>query len=323
MATLILRAYLAGYLFWLGAGLGCLAVSMIHALTGGAWALPIQGPLRAGRRTIPWLVPFFLPIVFGIRDIFPWATDSSAYGAHERAYYTYSFFILRAAVYFTIWVVYGIAFERASALRGRTAIAASGLIAYILTMTFASIDWVMSFTPHWRSTIYGLIAVTQQSLVAFAFALALALSRRRDDLEPKVGRDLGNLLLACVIFWTYLTFMQFLIVWSGNIPDEVNWYITRIHAPWSWIIGVIAVFQFALPFVSLLFRSVKRHRKSLIAVAVCILLIRSVDNLWWTVASYSSEAGPIVAAWTAWLILGAGWLALVARLEAKPEAQNG
>ena len=218
--------------------------------------------------------------------------------------------IVRAFVYFATWAVFAISYERASSPGSKSAISASGLIAYVLTMTFASIDWTMSFTPHWRSTIFGLIAVTQQALVAFALVIVASFGKGKDDLPSQASRDIGNLLLTCVIFWAYLTFMQFLIVWSGNIPVETEWYVPRIRPPWIWIISVIAVFQFALPFASLLFRRVKQHRRSLIAVAICVVVIRGVDHLWWSVASYSSEPLPIVLAFFSWAVFGTLWISL-------------
>jgi hypothetical protein len=193
------------------------------------------------------------------------------------------------------------------------------LVLYALTVTFWSVDWVMSIEPHWFSTIYGVLFMTGQALAALAFAVAvLVLLARRPPLSEVIGpghyHDLGKLLLAFVMFWAYVTFSQFLIVWSGNLPEEVPWYLARLRGGWGAVALGLVLLHFSLPFVLLLSRTVKRNPRTLAAVAVIIVGMRFVDALWLILPAFSR--GDFQLHWmdlAAPIGVGGLWIALFAR----------
>jgi hypothetical protein len=160
-----------------------------------------------------------------------------------------------------------------------------GLLAYGLTITFASFDWLMSLEPHWFSTIYGVLIMGGQGLSALAFLIVvLVWLSRRPPLDrivvPAHFHDLGNLMLAFVMLWAYFSFSQYLIIWAGNLPAEIAWYLHRMQTGWRPVAAVLIVFHFAVPFVVLLSRTVKRRGHLLLRVAVAVLVARLVDLLW-------------------------------------------
>jgi hypothetical protein len=161
-------------------------------------------------------------------------------------------------------------------------------------VTFASVDWLMSLDPYWYSTIYGLILIAGQVLNAFAFAIVMAilLCNYRpfsDFVNPMHFRDLGNLLLAFVMLWAYLSFSQLLIIWSGNIVEEVPWYIHRLHTGWQWVGVILILFHFAVPFLVLLSRRNKRSSGILLAVAIGLIVMRLVDLFWFIKPEFHHE----------------------------------
>ena len=176
-------------------------------------------------------------------------------------------------------------------------VAAPGLLAYALTSTFASVDWMMSLDPHWFSTMYGLLLIVGQGLSAFAFVIAmLALlsahraGRQLPDLAPLPR--LGKLMLAFVMLWAYFSFSQFLIIWGGNLPEEVGWYVERFHGPWGYVALLIAFGHFALPFTLLLSRNLKKRGIAAGKVAIGILVMRLVDLIWLIEPTTSTRVSP-------------------------------
>lgn len=296
------RSYLVAYLFWLGLGLGSLAILMIHFVAGGRWGFSVRRLLEAAAGTLPLLALLFVPIVFGLKFLYIW-THANVVAAdenlrHKALYLNVPFFLVRAAVYFLVWI--GLAFLLARTAKAQdenpeprhakrlAAVSAFGLIAYGLTMTFAAFDWGMSLEPHWVSTIYGVLLMTGQVLTAFAFVILVATRLLGDESFAKVLgtrqlHDLGNFLLTFVIFWAYIAFSQFLITWAGNLPEETVWYIHRFRGGWGYIGLAMVVLHFLVPFLLLLSRDVKRNPRSLAAVAVGVLVVSVVD-LYWQIA---------------------------------------
>jgi len=294
------HAYLVGFIFWMGITLGSLALLMLQHLTGGAWGLIIRRVLEAATRTLPLMLILFLPILFGLNQIYPWtnrAEMDQVPALREKAahYLNPAFFMTRAALYFAIWSLMMLLLNTWSLQHDRTAdrrfakrlqmMSGPGLGLLIVTITFASIDWVMSLDPAWSSTIYGLIFVASWSLSALAFAiLVMSWLAKRAPMDTVVRtnhfHDWGNLMMALVMLWMYFAFSQYLIIWSANLPEETTWYVARKHDGWGIIALGIVILQFAFPFLTLLSRSAKKSPQKLGMLALLILITRVVDVIW-------------------------------------------
>jgi len=297
--TQFMQSYLMAYMLCLGVTLGCLALGMVHQLSGGAWGVLIRRQIGAASRVIPVMTALFLPIALGMHRLYPWTNaDLVAHDEllqHKHLYLNTPFFLVRAAIYFVVWNALAYFLNRWSLeqdtnpdpriARRMQLLSAAGLVAYGLTITFASFDWLMSLEPHWYSTIYGVIIMGGQGLSAMAFLIASVVwLSRRPPLDRVVVsahlHDLGNLLLAFVMLWAYFSFSQYLIIWAGNLPPEIAWYLHRVQTGWRFVgIGLI-IFHFALPFVLLLSRRIKRERDLIVRVAIGILIVRVVDLFW-------------------------------------------
>ncbi len=298
------QSYLVAYLFWLGITLGCLALLMVQHLTGGNWALVIRRILEAGSRTLPLMAIAALPLLIGMKTLYVWArpgqTDPLIVSKH--LYLNPQFFTARMIVYFLIWFLLAYQMNKWSRIEDEVGgdislwsrmegLSGIGLVMYGFTVTFASIDWVMSLEPRWYSTIYGMIFMTGQALAAFAFAITILiwLSGREplsSVVRPSHLQDLGSFLLAFVMLWTYMEFSQYLIIWGGNLSGEIPWYIRRMQGAWGRIGVLLVVLNFALPFFLLLFRHVKRRTRSLLIVAALVLLMRLVDMYWMVLPAF-------------------------------------
>jgi hypothetical protein len=317
-----LQSYLMAYMFCLAMTLGCLALGMIHQLSGGAWGVLIRRPIGAATRTLPVMTVLFLPIALGVTRLFVWTNpDLVAHDEvlqHKHLYLNTPFWLVRAAIYFLVWNALAY-FLNAWSLRQdqgdrdqRIArrmqlLSGGGLVAYGFTITFASFDWMMSLEPHWFSTIYGVLIMGGQGLSALAFLIiVLAWLSRRPPLDNIVVashfHDLGNLMLAFVMLWAYFSFSQYLIIWSGNLPAEISWYVHRLQFGWRPVGLLLIVGHFAIPFVVLLSRRVKRQPDLLVKVAVFVLLVRLID-LFWLIAPEFHQRG-----------LGISWLDVVVPL---------
>lgn len=311
------RSYLLGYLFWIGIALGSFAVVMLHRLVGGGWGLVIQRFLEAGTGTIPLLALLVVPLLFGLQELYVWARPEAVgadeFLAHKSAYLNVPFFIVRVVLYFAIWGALAYGLNRQGSGRGLRWINAPGLALLVLTVTFASVDWVMSLEPHFFSTIFGFLFLAGDVLAALAFSVCvLTLLAGRGASVERV-RDLGNLLLTFVLLWAYLAFSQYLIIWLGNLPEEISWYTNRTGHGWVAISVALIVFHFAVPFAVLLSRRVKRAGRNLMAVAALILLMRWVD-LYWHVAP-SFHGSQMTIHWmdlAAPIGIGGMWLAVFA-----------
>ena len=266
--TILLQVYLFVWLFALSIALGSFALLAIHGLTGGRWGDEIRAPLLRAIGAIPILAVLFLPILAGVKLLYPWT-------AHPRAYLNIPSFVVRAVIYFACWIALSIATVR----RRRVPNPGATLLLYVVTMTFASWDWMMSLDPKWWSTIYAMDVLTSQAVAALAAVLLFVTYYR---LGRDVWPDLGNLLLAALMLWAYLEYSQFLILWSGNEKSEIGWYLERPH----WMAVGLLVFAFFGPFLALLFRSAKRSARVLFSVAFVTLLSRVLELVWTIVPSF-------------------------------------
>jgi hypothetical protein len=323
------QSYLMAYMLCLGVTLGCLALGMVHQLSGGAWGVVIRRPIGAAARVLPVMTLMFLPIALGMRHLYAWTNaDIVAHDEvlqHKQLYLNTPFFLVRAAIYFLVWNAISYFLNAWSLEQDRTAnprlarrmqmLSGGGLLAYGLTITFASFDWLMSLEPHWFSTIYGVLIIGGQGLSALAFLIiVLVWLSRRPPLDRIVAQshfhDLGNLMLAFVMLWAYFSFSQYLIIWSGNLPAEIGWYLHRLQTGWRAVGLVLILCHFAAPFIVLLSRTVKRQPHLLVKVAIGILIVRLVD-LFWLIAPEFHQNG-ISVSWldvALPLTLGSLWLA--------------
>src|SRR3954468_10276665 len=294
-----MQSYLMAYMLCLGVTLGCLALGMVHQLSGGAWGVVIRRPIGAASRTLPGVTLLFLPIAFGVRYLYVWTNaDLVAHDEvlqHKHLYLNTPFFLVRAAFYFLVWNGISYLLNTWSLEQDRTGdpriarrmqvLSGGGLVAYGLTITFASFDWLMSLEPHWFSTIYGVLIVGGQGLTAMAFLVTALvwLSGRRplsDIVVPEHFHDLANLMLAFVKLWAYFSFSQYLIIWSGNLPEEIAWYLHRLQTGWRFVAITLVIFYFTVPFLLLLSRAVKRAPGTIVKVALAILAARLIDLFW-------------------------------------------
>jgi hypothetical protein len=307
------HAYLVAFLFCLGITLGSTALLMVQHLTGGRWALVIRRILEASSRTLPLMAVAALPVIAGMKTIYSWArpdqTDPAVIA--KLGYLNPQFFVIRMIFYFAVWFMLtyflnkwsrqedsgGAGLELWMRLEGFSGI---GLVIFGFTVTFAGIDWGMSLEPHWYSTIYGLLFMVGQALTAMAFSIIMLiwLSQHRplsQVVRPAQFQDLGSFLLTFVMLWAYMEFSQFLIIWGGNLTDEIPWYIRRMEGVWGHVALLLIILCFAFPFFLLLFRHVKRRTRSLFIVALLVILMRLVDMYWMILPAFGG--GSIHLTW--------------------------
>ncbi|MGZ4975366.1 MAG: hypothetical protein ACXWDN_21610 [Limisphaerales bacterium] len=332
-------SYLFGFLFWLSLSLGCLAVAMMHQLTGGRWGWPTRRFLEAGFMVLPLMLLLFIPIFFGLHHLYPWAKPHEV-GAdkvlqNRHPYENGLWYIVRQIIFvlvfiwmaarIRIWSLRQDATTDALPTRRARFISGPGLVIYGLLGTFASIDWIMSLEPHWYSTMFGVIVLIGQILTAYAFSVIMVLLFKgepsiRAVLNKTQYHQLGNLLLAFVLFWTYVSFGEFLIIYSGDIPHELEWYLHRIAGNWKFVLATVAAFHFFVPFFLLLFRAVKKHGTPLTTPAVMLFVMHIVHTYWLVMPAFHHDNLKI--SWmdfTAPLAIGGLWFAFfLSRLKAAP-----
>ncbi len=327
------RSYLLAYLFWIGIALGSLAIVMLHHLVGGGWGSVIRRLLESGTRTLPLMALLFIPLLFGLHDLYIWARPEAvaadALLQHKGLYLNVPFFVVRSVLYFVAWIGAAIFLNRWSLEQDRTGepaltrrlrlLSGPGLALYGLTVTFASIDWAMSLEPLWFSTIYGMLFIVGQGLTTLAFVIAATvLLADREPLSKVISpthlHDLGNLLLSFIILWAYIAFSQYLIIWSGNLPEEIPWILRRTTGGWEWIGLFLVPLHFVLPFLLLLSRGTKRSARMLLRVALVVFLMRIVD-LFWIVAPAFHPTGLAVHWMDLAALIGVGgiWIAVFVR----------
>jgi hypothetical protein len=327
--TRLFRSYLFAYVYWLAIPIGCMAILMLHHLTGGWWGYPIRRLLEAATRTFVWMAVLFLPVLLGMSHLYKWAQPAEVAAdpllQYKRPYLNPQFFMVRVVIYFAIWIGLAWLLNKWSSEQDRTAdprlatrleaMSGPGLILWGIAVTYSSIDWVMSLEAHWFSTIYGMIVMVVSALTAMSFVVFVL--RKLSGEEPISSavsasqfNDLGNLMLTFVMLWAYLSFSQFLIIWAGNIKDEIPWYMSRAFGGWGVVAVILIVLHFALPFVLLLQRSVKRRLRMLSVVAGMLMVLSLVDVYWLVVPAYETT-GPRVSPVDILAVVGIGgmWLA--------------
>jgi hypothetical protein len=344
-----LRSWLLAFVFWTGTAAGCLCLAMMHHLSGGRWGLGIRRILEAGAGTLAFVALPFAPLALGARHVWAWAdpvrlaADESLHEAVARKdlYLNVPFFLARAAFYFIVWAALAWGMSRLSLAQDRGGgerlarrlrkLSAAGLLLMGLTITFSAVDWGMSLEPRWFSTIYGALFLVGQGLSALALVIAIVALLGREQplariISPRTLHDLGKLLFAFVMLWAYISLSQFLIIWSGNLPEEIPFYIHRLHGGWQAVALVVVALHFVLPFMLLLSSDLKRNARALGTVAAGVFVLRFVD-LYWLLGPDLHDGGGFHPHWldlVAPIALGGLWLALLAsRLSRRPLLPSG
>ena len=327
------RAYLLGFMCWLGVALGSMAILMIRHLTGGGWGMVIRRILGAAMRTLPLLAVLFIPVILGMRKLYIWALPLENIADKHlrehladitRTYLTPRGFFWRAVFYFAIWNLLSFLLSHWSKQTDRAgapdntqrfkAVAGPGLILYAFTISFAAIDWVMSLDPSWISTIFGLIILIGEVLSAMCFAVVVErilfnYKPMSEMLKPDFVHDHGKWMLTFIMVWAYFSFSQWLIIWAGNLPAEITFYLKRLNGGWGWIGLILALFHFAVPFAILLSRSFKRDIRKLVWLAIWLMLMRFVDLFWIIEPNFSQTFKLTVADVVVPIAIGGLWLA--------------
>lgn len=294
-------AYLISFMFWLGLPLGCMAILMLYHLVGGGWGTVIRRILEAGMMTLPMMAVLFIPIALNLPRLYKWAqpeelAQNPKLAEIARSYLNGPGIDIRAVIYFAIWI--GMAYfltkwsseqdtpggGEKSTLRFR-AMSGLGLVIYSLTISFAVIDWVMSLQARWISTIYGFIFIAGEVLSAYCFVVVIEsiLIKRKpvsEFLTMTEVHDHGKFMLTFIMLWAYFNFSQLLIIWSGNLPEEISWFLPRMNGGWGAVALLLVIFHFAVPFCLLLSRRLKRNPAQLAKVASLLIVMRFVDIFW-------------------------------------------
>jgi hypothetical protein len=293
-----LRSYLVGFTFWNGMALGCLLLVMIQYMTGGAWGMMARRTFEAGSRVLPLMAILVLPIYFGATKLFPWTFPEALHdhNLQDKSWWlNLPGFYLRAPIYYCIWGLLMFLLNKWSLEQDRTGdvqlakklerLSGAGIVIFTFSMTLAAVDWIMSLSPHWFSTIYGLLIIVGQVLSALALSVAVfVLMAGHAPLKNLITKrhlhDLGSLMLALTMLWAYLSFSQLILIWSGNLPEEISYYIDRLNGGWEYVGAGLLMFHFAFPFLMLLSQKLKKNPRTIAKIALYIVVIRLIDIIW-------------------------------------------
>ena len=292
-------SYLTAYTFWVTIGLGALFFILVHHLVDATWSVVLRRLAESAMATLPLMAIFFIPIILGLHDLYHWShADAVAHDEllqKKEPYLNQAFFIIRTLIYFSIWYFLARNLYKTSLKQDDKhdeqiiiklrRISGPGMLLFAITLTFAAFDWLMSLDPHWFSTIFGVYFFAGSFLSILAFiTIVVAFMRRYGVLQKEVTiehfHDLGKLLFAFTIFWSYIAFSQYFLIWYGNIPEETIWYLHRWEGNWKYISLVMVFGHFVIPFLVLLSREPKRNVTAMTIMSFWILVIHSVDLYW-------------------------------------------
>jgi hypothetical protein len=328
------HSYMFAYMFWFNLALGSLAGLMLHHMVGGGWGFMVQRILEAGAKTLPLMAVLFVPIYLGRRNIYKWADAWAEHPLYDH--FTWSllaekdfflspnFWILRTALYFTLWITVAYLLTSWSKNLDSTGnlkyinrfrkLSPIAVVFYFISMTLAATDWVKSIEKEWFSTMYGPIFIVGQGLATLAFCIILLSVFHKYAPLSRVFRinffhHIGTLMCAFVVLWAYTSFGQYLIIWSGNLPEESVWYVNRTAGFLTVVAVTLMIGHFGIPLLVLLQRQVKRNIKGLRNVAIGILVMRFVDLLWVIKPSFEpATLGKVYLDVAVWFSVGSVWL---------------
>ena len=338
------QSYLMAFLYWFGLAGGALALLCIHHLVAGRWGFVIQRPLEAAAKTMPLMALFFIPLVFGIHSLYEWSHAEVVAHDHvlqaKAAYLNEKGFMLRGAFFFVVWTLLAYTLSAWSNRQDKEqdparlnerirTLSGPGLVVYVLTVSFAAIDWGMSLTPHWFSTMYAPMYLAGTGIMIFALMAIVAnrLSHHKPlhhHVTHQQFHDIGNLLFAFTVLWTYTAIGEYIIIWSGNIPEETEWFLHRAHGGWKLVAAFLFVFQFLVPFFILLNKPMKRHGAVLARIAAWVLLCRYAGIFWMVAPTFRDQVQFHWQDFAVWLGMGGVWAyVFLALLKSKPLLPDG
>jgi len=316
------HSWLVGSLFVLSIALGGLFFVLVHHATQAGWSVVVRRIAENVMATLPFLALLFVPLLFGMGDLFHWSHAEAVKQDHllaqKQPYLNVTFFLIRTAAYFVIWSALAFWFGRLSRLQDATGdheltrrmrrTSAPGLLLFALTVTFFAFDWLMSLDPHWYSTIFGLYFFAGSTMGFFAFLALVVIAGRRTGLLSEVTNDehqhdIGKLLFAFVSFWAYMAFSQYMLIWYANLPEETGFFAQRMAGSWRTASIVLALGHFIVPFFFLLPRTVKRNAVALAAASLWLLAMHLLD-LYWLVMPNLHPAGMAPSLLDAAAVLG-------------------
>ncbi|HVK06744.1 MAG TPA: hypothetical protein VM490_24980 [Armatimonadaceae bacterium] len=337
----VLQSYVYGYIFWLSVSLGSLGLLLLHNVVRAKWSSAILRVLEAGAKTLPYMAALFLPFLIAVWGgnalgfhLFHWADPAVVAGdpvlQHKSKYLNPTFWTIRAVLFFALWIAYANFLTKSGRrqdetkderlAQNRVDWAAPGGVLFVVTLTFAFTDWLMSLDPHWLSTIYGAWWMICSFLAALSLGIVILTSLRHKRpysliVTPALTRDLGNVLLGFVMMWGYFSLSQFLIYWSGNLPEYNTYYLKRFQGPLVVLGGIIVVAQFFIPFLALIAGRTKRTPELLRSVAIWILVVRVLDVFWQVTGFFdrgfsSAYLGAYLLDLAAFAFVGGVWLSV-------------
>jgi hypothetical protein len=358
----VLRAWLLGLMLTFGFAVGGLALLMVQYVSGGKWGLLLRRPLEAMSRTLPLVFVYWIVIALSLKKLYLWAavTDVNAalksgwineVQAHaiefKRPMLNPAAFIWVSLACFAIWGFYtwrlnALGLKRDSDSPATTPewikrmenISGPGIVIYAITMTAAAIYWVMSLDPTWYSSVYGLLFLVGQAYQVLALGIIVVISLSKGEpfktiLRQTEQHDLGSFTFAFVMLNIYLAFSQFLIIWSGNLPEEIPWYLDRVTGGWGVIITLDFIFHWLIPFTLLLSRDLKRNKKRLVRVCQWMVFAKAFDLFWLIEPNFKDAARNLHFSWgileyaAVTVAMTAFWVAyFCAQLKARPLVQT-
>ena len=299
------RSYLVAFTLWFSVAGGCLAIDMVHRMSHGKWGVLLRRPLEAGSRTLPYVAILFIPLLFGLKDLYVWARPQAVASTpllqHQQPYLNVPFFVIRWVLYFLILSF--LAYRLAQLSRKQDAtkdwaldhkmqvLSAPGLIVYSFLVSFAGVDWFMSIHPSFYSTIFGFYFIIGQAVTGLAFiVIVMAYLNDSEPIRSLVTlenfHDWGKLLLAFTMVWAYFVVSQLIIIWSGNLPEEISFYLDRTRGNWYLLAIFLAFIHFFIPFALLLSRDLKRKPRKLAWIAALLFVADFFDLYWLTAPEF-------------------------------------
>jgi hypothetical protein len=293
------QSYLFAFIYWGGFAIGGLGLLLLNNVVGGKWGVTTRRYLEACMRTMPLIALFAVGLIFGMKDLYAWThpdlVAANAVLTHKQPYLNTPFFLIRLVIYFALWIFWGMRVNKWADKQDATgdsgipermrAFSAPALLFFVLTATFAYFDWILSADTQFYSTVYGAMILIGNVMQTLALAILTLILTSTEDrfggrINSKILHDLGNLLFAFVIFWTYLSVSQLIIVWPANLPQELVWYTDRTAGIWKIFAYVVGLSMFGIPFLSLLSQGRKRDPRRLIKVCVWLLVAHAIAIFW-------------------------------------------